>query len=187
MNDVLDVIARRSACRAYQPKPVPAQILAQIADAGLRAPSAVDRQPWRIICVSDAGLLADLEAAGLAALRAADPSGFDRIQSRGGRLLYGAPAMMVLAEQPVTGAYSADLDIGILASHIVLAATSLGVNSCIAAMPRVALDAPNGPDLGARLRIPEGFTFALSVLLGYAQGEPKQPHAIDPAKVITIA
>jgi nitroreductase len=187
MNEVLDTIARRSSCRAYLRKPVPADVLARIADAGLRAPSAVDRQPWRVIVVSDAGLIADIEAAGLEVLRAADPSGFERIQGRGGRLLYGAPAMIVLAEQPVTGAYSADLDIGILASHIALAATSLGVNSCIAAMPRVALEASNGPQLRQRLRIPEGFTFALSVLLGYADGTPKQPHEIDPTKVITIA
>jgi len=187
MNEVLDAMARRSACRAFLPTPVPTETLAAIAQAGLHAPSAVDRQPWRIICVTDASLLHDLETAGLGVLREVDPAGADRIASRGGRLLYGAPAVMILAEQQIEGPYGPDLDVGILAAHIALAAQSLGVNSCIAAMPGVGLNSPAGPGLRERLRIPDGFHFALSVLLGYADGEPKRPHEIDPAKVITIA
>ncbi|MCL1841563.1 MAG: nitroreductase family protein [Propionibacteriaceae bacterium] len=187
MNDVLDAMVRRSACRAFLPTPVPADTLATIAEAGLHSPSAVDRQPWRIICVTDQGLLHDIEIAGLGALRTADPAGADRIASRGGRLLYGAPAVMMLVEEPIEGPYGPDLDVGILAAHIALAAQSLGVNSCIAAMPGVALSSPAGPDLRRRLHVPDGFRFGLSVLLGYADGPVKQPHEIDPAKVITIA
>jgi nitroreductase len=180
-------MTRRSACRAFLPTPVPADTLATIAEAGLHSPSAVDRQPWRILCVSDQSLLHDIEVAGLGALRAADPAGFERIQGRGGRLLYGAPAMMILVEEPLAGPYGPDLDVGILAAHIALAAQSLGVNSCIAAMPGVALSSPTGPELRKRLHVPDGFQFALSVLLGYADGPLKQPHEIDPAKVVTIA
>ena len=186
MNPVLDAIARRYACRHFLPTPVPAGTLSAIAEAGLHAPSAIDRQPWRIVCVSNPDAIADLEAAGMSTLKDLDPAGFDRIVARGGTLLYHAPAVLLLLQRPQAGAVTADLDTGILTSHLVLAAESLGVNSCIAAMTGAAFKTPDAEARKRRLGFPEGFEFVVSVLLGYEGGVPKAPHAIDPAKIITI-
>ena len=187
MNAVLDAIARRYSCRNFQPRPVPAETLAAIAEAGLHAPSAVDRQPWRILAVTNPEAVADLETAGLARLREVDQAGFERVQGRGGRLLYGAPAVMLVLQRETPGNVKADLDSGILTAILTLAAESLGVNSCIAALTGHAFRAADAEQRKLRLGFPEGFDFVVSVLLGYEAGEPKAPHATDPAKVITIA
>ena len=183
--DTLAAITQRYSCRDYAPTPVPAATLHQIGAAGLHAPSAVNRQPWRVITVSDPALIAELEQAGMAALQARDKDGYDRIMGRGGRLLYGAPALVIIARDTAASNYST-YDVGIVAAHIALAATALGVNNVIAAMPGSVLVAPGGEDLSRRLGIPEGFEFGLSVLLGYAAGAPGAQHAVDLSKLIEV-
>ena len=183
MTETLDVIARRFACRAFTDEPVPHDTLRAIAEAGLHAPSALNRQPWRMVIVADKDVLDDLGAVGLELLRRADPSGHERIMGRGGKLMYNAPAMIVLAEQPQQGAFSADLDLGILASHVSLAATALGVDNCIAALPALALRGPDGAKRARAIGVPDGFEAVLVVLLGHA-ASAGTPHEPDPAKII---
>jgi len=181
MTETLDVIAQRFACRKYADRPVDRDTLQTIAEAGLHAPSAVNRQPWRLIVLAGKDLVDEIDAAGLAVLQEVDPAGYDRIQSRGGKLLYDAPAMILVALQPQPGRFTADMDGGIVVGHIVLAARSLGVDSCVVGMARYGFDA----DAALRAKyLPEGFDFGVSILLGYADGAPGTPHAIDPAKII---
>lgn len=184
--ETLDAITRRYSCRAFTDEPVPPQTLRAIAEAGVRAPSAVNRQPWRLIVVSDEQLVSELGAAGLAALRVADEAGYARITSRGGELFYGAPAMIVVAAQPQSGLLATDLDVGIVASHLTLAATSLGVNSCICGLGRLAFTGPDGEEWKRRLGFPEGFGCGITVLLGHAAAEDGTPHLPDFAKIIEV-
>ena len=44
------IFARRNA-RSYKAQAVPDDVLADILEAGLHAPSAVDLQPWRFVAV----------------------------------------------------------------------------------------------------------------------------------------
>jgi len=185
-DDTLTSIRTRFACRAFSDRPVPPEVLRTIAEAGLAAPSAINRQPWRIIAISRPDVLATWDHAGLATLRSIDPAGYERVQSRGGTLLYHSPAVIVVAQERLDSPYPPAMDVGIVASHITLAARSLGVDSVIAAMPGFALAGAEGPALRTLLGIPDGFDFGISILLGYAQ-EPGQPHPPDPAKVIEVA
>jgi nitroreductase len=185
MNDTLTSIKTRYACRAYTDQPVPAGTLKAIAEAGLAAPSAMNRQPWRIIAVSNPEAIAALETAAIEALKAADQAGYERIMSRGGKMLYGAPALILIAEQTGVGGFPASMDVGIVASHIALAARSLGVDSVIAALPGFAFRGPAGPQLRALFQIPDGFDFSVSVLLGYAAA-PGAPHQPDESKLIVV-
>jgi len=173
------VIARRYACRAFQDTPVPADLLRAVAEAGVRAPSAVNRQPWRLIVLADKQGLDEIGHVGLENLRAADEAGYARIQSRGGTLLYNAPAMIIVATQPMPGSFPVELDAGIVVSHLALAATSLGLDTCIVAMPGVAFQ---DESLQARY-IPAGFTFSIALLLGYATHPGGTPHDPDFSKI----
>ncbi len=179
----LQIIAQRHACRAYAPTPVPYATLRAIAEAGVRAPSALNRQPWRLVLIQDKAVIDEIDALGLARLREQDEAGYNRIQGRGGKLLYDAPAMIVVAVQPQPGRLSADLDAGIVASHLTLAATSLGIGSVICGLAHLAFDGPDGARLQAHLGFPEGFEFGISVLLGNPVA-PGEPHAPDYAKII---
>jgi len=47
----LAVIARRACCRRFLGTPVPGEVLDTLLEAALRAPSAGNLQPWRILAV----------------------------------------------------------------------------------------------------------------------------------------
>ena len=179
-SETLDVIARRYACRSYSDTPVPSDLLHAIAEAGVRAPSAVNRQPWRLVVLSDKAEINEIGEVGLDRLKTADEAGYARIQSRGGLLLYNAPAMIIVTTQPQPGSFPVELDAGIVVSHLALAATSLGLDTCIVAMPGVAFQ---DPALKAKY-IPEGFEFAISILIGHAAVAGGTPHEPDFSKII---
>jgi len=184
-SETLDVIARRYTCRAFSGKPVPDDVVDAILTAGLHAPSANNRQPWRLIAIRDRALIEAIDDAGVAAIKASDPGAYERTMGRGGKMLYGTPFMVVIAEQVMDSPYP-DLDCGIVASHLVLAAASLGVDSCIAGMPRAAFAGEADAALAERIGMPDGFRFSLSVLFGYAAGEARPGHEIDPGKIIQV-
>jgi nitroreductase len=115
-------------------------------------------------------------------LLAEDPAAHQRMIGRGGDLFYHAPTAIIIASAKATGRFGEDLDVGIASENIVLAAASMGINSCIVGMIRMPFDAE--PSLAAEIGVPEGFEVRLGVLLGYEAGEPRTPHALDETKVI---
>ncbi|MDR2975229.1 MAG: nitroreductase family protein [Propionibacteriaceae bacterium] len=181
-SDTIAVIARRHSCRAFQSTPVAADTLKVIAEAGVRSPSAVNRQPWHLTVVTDQADLQLINDAGLANLKAFDQASFDRIQARGGRLLYGAPAMIIISTKAMSDAFPVSMDAGIVAATVTLAATSLGLDSCIAALPGLAFQTDQNAALRDKL-IPAGHDFAVAVLLGYGVKPGAAPHEPDFAKI----
>lgn len=51
--DALEAIRKRRSVRSYTHKPVVKEVIEQIIDAGRRAPSGVNQQPWEFIVVTD--------------------------------------------------------------------------------------------------------------------------------------
>lgn len=51
--DAIQTILERRSVRKYRREPIPAEDLKQILEAGHRAPSAANRQPWHFVVVSD--------------------------------------------------------------------------------------------------------------------------------------
>lgn len=50
---LIDIILSRRSIRNYLSKPIPRDVLNKILEAGRQAPSAGNRQPWRLIVVTD--------------------------------------------------------------------------------------------------------------------------------------
>ncbi|MDP2953424.1 MAG: nitroreductase family protein, partial [Chloroflexota bacterium] len=61
--DTLNAIAARRSIRSYKPEPIPAEDLRQILEAARQAPSAGNRQPWRLVLVEDPTLKAEVARA----------------------------------------------------------------------------------------------------------------------------
>lgn len=53
----IDVIHQRSSIRKYQNRPVSKEQLETLVKAGMAAPSAMNKQPWRFIIIEDKGIL----------------------------------------------------------------------------------------------------------------------------------
>lgn len=187
MNETIEVIRRRYSCRAFTGEPPGDEPLRAVAEAALAAPSAMNRQLWRVIVVKDRALIADMEAEGLRRLAAEpDQSAFERIQSRGGRLFYNAPCLLVIPVDRREYGDSAVFDCGIITQTVALAAASLGIDSCICGLAGQAFAGERAEEFRRRLGFPEGFTHGMTVLLGYAQTAGGTPHAADISKLTFI-
>jgi nitroreductase len=183
MNETLKTIAERYSCRDFADTALTDGQIKAIVEAALAAPSVMNRQPWHIIIVTDKGLIEELDAEGMGILAAAeDKSGYERIMSRGGKLFYNAPCMVIAAPN---GSDFAAMDCGILSQNVALAAHSLGLGSVICGMAGIPLSGPRGHELKKRLRFPSGYCFGIAVLVGIAKSR-KEPHELDKGKVTYI-
>jgi nitroreductase len=61
--DAFEAVRTLLAVRSYQDRPVPAEIVRRIVEAGRLTGSAMNRQPWHFVVVQDAGMLRRLGAA----------------------------------------------------------------------------------------------------------------------------
>jgi len=184
MNETLKTIAERHTTRSFTGTPVEPEELEAILLAGAQAPTAANSQRFRLIVVDDKELIDEMDAQLIAGFAAANPEMAERMRDRGGKALYNASAMVVIAIDP-TGPWSAELDAGIVVENMALAATSLDVGSCIHAMARALFEGPGGDAMRERLQFPEGFVFGVALLLGYPTdlGRPHEP-ALD--KIVRI-
>lgn len=60
MNNILDAIFARRSIRKYEDQPVPKELLLQLLQAGMAAPSAHNGRPWEFVVVTDSFYLGEL-------------------------------------------------------------------------------------------------------------------------------
>lgn len=116
--EFFECIESRRSCRSYMPDPVEPEKLARILEAARLAPTAANRQPFRILGIPTAGHESELRKA------------YDR------EWLVAAPLALLVCHVPAEGwvrkdgANYSDVDAAIVMEHIVLAANALGLGSC---------------------------------------------------------
>ncbi|MDR7481069.1 MAG: nitroreductase family protein [Armatimonadota bacterium] len=132
------VVSKRDV-RAYLDRPLEEAVLRRVLDAGRRAGSARNRQPWQFVVVTDRDLLRRLSRCGRFA----------------GHLARAGAAVVIALDDA-----RALFDAGRCAQNMMLAAWSLGVASCPATLHHEA---------SARtvLAIPARFALAPVIALGY--------------------
>jgi len=183
MNETLKTIAERYSCRDFTGAPLTDAEVNAIAEAALAAPSAMNRQPWHVIIVTNKGLIDELDTEAMGILAAGeDKSGYERIKSRGGKVYYNAPCMVIATSD---SAGFSPMDCGILSENVTLAAASLGLGSVICGMAGIPLSGPHGEELAKRLKFPNGHRFAIAVLVGAAKSG-KAPHELDKSKLTYV-
>ncbi|MDD3653963.1 MAG: nitroreductase family protein [Desulfotomaculaceae bacterium] len=116
--EFLDVIKKRHSVRSYKPDPVEQEKLAVILDAAVLAPTAANRQAFKVIVIDTSGRKEDLK----------------RIYDRE----WFSEAPLALCVCSIPGRcwvrndqknYS-DVDAAIVMDHIILAATDQGLGTC---------------------------------------------------------
>jgi len=111
-----------------------------------------------------------------------DQTRYNRIMSRGGKMLYNSPCMIIITND---GSKWAAIDSGIVVENIALAAHSLGLGNCIVGLGGIPLLGARGDEFKARMKIPEGYEFAIGVLVGTALSTQDQ-HEHEKGKVTYI-
>ncbi len=139
--NVTEVIASRHAVRQFSEKPVPEDVMLAILDAGRRSQSSKNSQPWQFIVITDRALLEAMSKMGDFA----------------GHLAGANFAVLLVGLQDSTWN---NFDLGQAAAFLQLAASDLGVGSCIA-----AIYTPN--EAKKLLGIPEDRTAYCAISFGY--------------------
>lgn len=142
--DVLDAIRQKRAVRQFAPNPLPPDAVRTILNAGRRAQSSKNTQPWQFIAVTDGDVLARLSQTG-------DFAGH----------LAGAALGVVLAAPDEPDRHDwLMFDVGQAASYMQLAAWTLGIGSAIATIYH--------PDQAqAILGVPDGYRCDVALSFGY--------------------
>ncbi|WP_373803659.1 nitroreductase family protein [Bacteroides heparinolyticus] len=173
--DFLQLAASRQSDRAYdKARVVEPEKLERILEAARLAPSACNAQPWKFVVVTDPELSVKVgkAAAGL---------GMNKFAK-------DAPVHILIVEESMNvtsflGAKIKDkyfplIDIGIAASHIVLAAESEGLGSCI-------LGWFDEKDIKKLTGIPANKRLLLDITVGYPLKEKRKKLRKPKEKVIS--
>lgn len=110
---LLDVVLSRRSIRKYEQKKIPSEVLGKILEAGRKAPSAANRQPWHFIVVTDDAIKRELSK-GL----------FNRHIKKSPVTIVGC------ADQGFVNRKWSIVDTTIALQNMIIAAWAVGVGSC---------------------------------------------------------
>ena len=152
--NVSDAIRTKHATRQFTDQPVPEEAIRAILNAGRRAQSSKNTQPWSFVVVRDRAILKQLSECGTYA----------------GHLAGAAFAVVLVSPDPSTR-WSIAFDLGQAAAYMQLAAWELGLGSCFASIyePEKAK---------AFLGIPENQFFDVALSFGYPAPDQARPSAV---------
>ncbi len=151
-NAVLDNIATRTSVRSYLDKPVDASIIEQLLRAGMAAPTAVNRQPWHFVVVTDKAQLKELAKANPHAGMAARAPLAIVVCGDMKKALDGEARMFWVQ------------DCSAATENILLAANALGLG---AVWTGTFPDQNRCKDVSAVLKLPEHFIPLNTIVIGY--------------------
>jgi len=149
---VLEAIKKRKSVRGYLDKKIPEDILKEIMEAARLAPSASNRQPWKLVVVQDKKLRQQLMQA-------------SRNQSFVGEasVVIAGCATNINHIMP-NGVHSYPVDLAIALDHVSLQAVELGLGTCW-------IGAFNQEKVKEILHITDDVTVVCLMTLGYPAGD----------------
>ena len=174
-NDFLQLVNARQSDRAYdESRAVEPEKLERILEAGWLAPSACNAQPWRFVVVTDKELAVKVG-------KAAAGMGMNKFART-------APVHILVVEESANitsllGGKVKDkhfplIDVGIAAAHLVLAAESEGLGSCI-------LGWFDEKEIKTLTGIPASKRLLLDILIGYPAKDKRKKSRKPKDKIIS--
>jgi nitroreductase len=179
--ELIDAIYNRRAVRSYTSERLDQPTILKLIEAAIRAPSAVNQQPWAFAVIRDKDELKHIsrearryileavpEDSPMARFKevVADPA-FD--------VLYGAPALIVV--YATTTEAGACEDCAIAAENLMLAARAFGLGSCWIGLARPWLgQAESKKELG----LEPHYTPVAPIIIGHPIAWPDAPGRTEP-------
>lgn len=153
--DVFSAIKSRKSIRAYKDRDIESEKLERILEAGRLAPSAMNRQAWKFVVVTDPQTREKLAAA-----------------ANGQMFVARAPVVIVgcgldPAKVMSCGQHAYTIDLSIAMSYMILEAHELGIGACW-------LGAFNEEQVKSILGIPDEVRVVTVVPMGYPAENPEK-------------
>ena len=181
-NEVIETIMTRRSIRAYKNQAVPKELLDQVLECGIYAANAMNAQQWEVRVVTSEEWLNSATAAAKEAAKGtpaesmySDPSFKNMFRN--------APAVIFIGHKP--GMFT-QVDCGLMAGNIMLAAKSLGLGTvCMASPVGTFLNQPVGASFRESLSFSEGYEPLICIGIGYPDEEPAaKPRNMDVIKYV---
>jgi nitroreductase len=154
MNEVIRCLTERRSVRSYDGRPVPDDVLEEIVNAGMFAPSGMDRQAVIMAVIKNKDLISDLSMMNAAVLGGnTDP-------------FYGAATVIIVFADSTVHTYLEDGSL--VMGNLMNAAHSLGVDSCWIHRAREVFETKEGIALMKKWGIDEKYKGIGNCILGYS-------------------
>lgn len=155
---VLEAIYQRRPVHAYSGEPIDAEVVRLLLRAAVHAPTTVPREAWSFVVVQDPTLLAELG---------------EKIGARDCPFATAGTVIVICA--PALPQVEADC--WLAAGNLILAATSLGLGTCLIGGAPAVIAAP---DVASRLGIPADVTAIAAIAVGIPRERPPYVARRDP-------
>lgn len=166
MNDVLRVIHERRSTRAFKSDAVSRELIEQVVEAGLYAPSAHNHQSWHFTVITNEEFLSHMNQVAKATARASESEFLQKIgNNEQYNVFYKAPVVIIVSGNE--SAFSPRLDTAAAAQNMLLAAESLDLGACWVGMLRLCINGPEGEKVVQKFELPEGYLPYFAVVLGH--------------------
>lgn len=168
-NTTIDNILSRRSIRAYKEQAVPRELLDKIVECGIWAPNGMNAQQWEVRIVDSKEWLDNITAAYKESVKGT-PAEHMVEQESFKNMFRNAPAVIFVAHKP---GHCTQVDCGLMAGNMMLAATSLDLGSICMMGPIGFFRTEEGKPFLESLNLSEGYELLLCVGIGYADEEPK--------------
>ena len=159
MNDIIKAMEERRSIRSFEDREVPRDLIEQVVEAGLWAPSGMGKQSPIILAVTDRELRDRLAAANA------------RVMGGDGDPFYGAPVVLVVLAPREVGTYV--YDGSLVMGNLLLAASSLGLGSCWIHRAKEVFEQPEFKELLAAYGVEGDYEGIGNCILGWPAQSPK--------------
>lgn len=168
-SSVVEAIEARRSIRAYKDTPVEREKLQFLAECGVKAPSAMNRQEWEVRIVDSkewidgctAAYLKAVEGTGKADYLTKDPNFKNIFRNAPAVIFVGAPDGLFAGE-----------NIGCLGQNIMLAATELGLGTCFLGSVQMMFAEPAMAEYVSSLGFSDGYRLRYALAVGYPDEAP---------------
>ena len=170
MSDFFSVVEKRNSVRKYSDKPLSDDVCRKLVEAGLRAPTAINKQEIHFTVVKkDNPVQAEIQN--------------DLNPNAQNSFFYNAPITIYLSGDE-NFKWSA-VDAGIAVQSIHLAATALGLGSVVLGCMKDVLSGEKKEEYAKKLAFPEGYVYQIAIAVGYAEAT-KEQHTFDFDKNVSV-
>ena len=178
---VIDAIMARRSIRQYKETPVPRELLQKIAECGVNAPNAMNKQEWEVRILDDATWMnevTELMKQGMPQFVNSDAPGF--------RNAFRNAMALIAVACPDDELGMTLMNVGLMGENMCLAAQELGLGTCIMAAPSIFMNssASAKPYLD-KLGFTPGYKLRYFLAVGYPDETPNaKPRDLGKIKVV---
>lgn len=171
-NQTVETIMTRRSVRAYTDEIVPHEVMDKILECGIHAPSGMNAQRWEVRVVESQQWLKDATEAYKNSLPADSPMAEQFADPNFKNMFRNATSVVFIAHRPGP---CTQVDCGLMAGNMMIAAKSLGVASVCMMGPIGFFSTEAGKPFLESLHLTEGHELLLCIGMGYAAENPEKP------------